>query len=141
MGAMKALAMKAVMKAAMKVKAMKAKPMKAMKAMKTMKKVKKVSKIARGKYAKAAVLRGSKEKTSAGLTKDSLMKNRMGKVVSRKASAVVKKRFAAGPLKKWCEAVKQARKEMKIVGFRPIGGVTAEGKQLLAKVRSILAKK
>merc|ERR1719491_2572771 len=124
---------------AMKAKAMKA--MKTMKALKTMKKVKKVSKIARGKYAKAAVLRGSKEKTSAGLTKDSLMKNRMGKVVSRKASAVAKKRFAAGPLKKWCEAVKQARKELKIVGFRPIGGVTADGKQLPAKVKSILAKK
>merc|ERR1719246_60416 len=134
------VSMKAV-KVSMKLKAKPMKTMKAMKAMKAMKKVKKVSIIARGKYAKAAVLRGSKEKTSAGLTKDSLMKNRMGKVVSRKASAVAKKRFAAGPLKKWCEAVKQARKEMNIVGFRPIGGVTAEGKQLLAKVRSILVKK
>merc|ERR1719469_1631133 len=125
----------------MKAKPMKAMKAKAMKAMKAMKKVKKVSIIARGKYAKAAVLRGSKEKTSAGLTKDSLMKNRMGKVVSRKASAVAKKRFAAGPLKKLGEAVKKARKELNIVGFRPIGGVTAEGKQLLAKVKSILAKK
>ena len=69
------------------------------------------------------------------------MKNRMGKVVSRKASTVAKKRFAAGRLKIWCEAVKKGRKELKIVGFRPIGGVTAEGKQLLAKVKSILAKK
>merc|ERR1719297_101735 len=111
----------------------KSSPMKAMKAksMKAMKKVKKVSKIAKGRGAKAAVLKGKKEKTSSGLTKANFVKNKAGKVVSKAASAASKKKFAAGPLKKWCDAAKQARKELKITGFCPVGGASAEGKKLL----------
>merc|ERR1711904_492668 len=95
-------AMKA-MKAMAAMKAMKA--MKAMAAMKAMK----VSKIAKGKYKKALVFRGSKEKTSGGLKKSDLIKNANGKIVSKKASAVAKKRFGS-TLKKWTDAVKAARK-------------------------------
>merc|ERR1719158_72455 len=135
--------MKAAMKAkkapAMKAKAMKA--MNAMKAMKAMKKVKKVSKIAKGRGAKAAVLRGSKEKTVGGLTSSNLMKNKRGKVVSKNASARSKKAFASSPLKKWSDATKNARKALGITGFCAVGGTSAQGKALYAKVKSILAGK
>merc|ERR1712139_294561 len=88
---------------------------KAMKAMKAMKK-KTVSKIARGKMAKAVVLRGNKEKTSGGLKKSDLMKNKNGKIVSKKMSAASKKRFSntVGP---WMKAVKKARAALKLKGF------------------------
>merc|ERR1712127_926150 len=126
------MGMKAAMKAPMKV-AMKA-PMKAaMKAMKVMK----VSKTATGKRAKLAVFKGSKEKTGGGLTKASLVKSKSGKIVSKAASARAKKGFQSSVLKKWCDAAKVARKEMGIKGFCPVGGKTAEGKALLAKVRAI----
>merc|ERR1711957_1015085 len=84
-GAMKT---KAAMKAKVmkKVKAMKAKAMKKAKVMKAMKKAMKKSIIATGKLAKAMVLRGFKEKTSGGLKKDSLRKNKSGKIVSKKMS-------------------------------------------------------
>merc|ERR1712171_20133 len=76
-------------------KAMKAmKAMAAMKAMRAMKK-KKVSKIAKGKNARAVVLRGNKEKTATGLTKADLTRNKRGKIVSKKSSAAAKKRYAS----------------------------------------------
>merc|ERR1712083_366947 len=110
MGAMKI--MKSAMKGGMKKAAMK-KGMKAMKAMKAMKKkAMKVSKIAKGKRAKASVFRGTKEKTQSGLTKANMMKSKSGRIVSRKASAASKKRFATSALKKWCDACKKARKEL-----------------------------
>merc|ERR1711924_364678 len=59
------------------MKAMKA--MAAMKAMKAMKK-KAVSKIAKGRFAKVVVFRGSKAKTSGGLTSSDLIKNSRGKI-------------------------------------------------------------
>merc|ERR1719437_227791 len=133
-----ALPMRA-MKAAMKAKkapAMKAAMKPAMK--KAMKKVKRVSTIAKGRGAKAAVLKGKKAKTSGGLTAAGLFKNKDGKVVSKKMSAASKKRFASSPLKKWCDAVKQARKALGIQGFCAVGGSSGQGKALLAKVRSIL---
>ena len=80
-----ALAVK-VMKKAMKKVAM-AKPKKAMK--KAMKK----SIVAKGKFRKSVVFRGTKVKTSGGLTKDKLMKSKTGKVVSKKASAAGKKAY------------------------------------------------
>merc|ERR1712224_430970 len=71
----------------MGAKAMKAmKAMAVMKAMKAMKK-KAVSKIAKGKLAKVLVFRGSKAKTTGGLTASGLTKNKHGKVVSKKALA------------------------------------------------------
>merc|ERR1711897_2076 len=124
-------AMKA-MKAAMK--AMKAtKAMKAMKAKKAMKK--KTSVIGKGKLAKAQVFRGKKAKTASGLTKASLVKSKSGKIVSKKKSDLSKRNFAKSALKKWMDAVKVARKELRISGFCPVGGKTAQGKALYAKVK------
>merc|ERR1712073_167305 len=131
---------KAAMKTGMKKAAMK-KGMKAMKkAMKKpMKKVMKVSKIAKGKRARAAVFSGTKEKTLSGMTKSSLIKSKTGRIVGKKRSAESKKRFATSALKKWCDACKKARKELGIKGFCPVGGKTAQGKALYAKVKSLLA--
>merc|ERR1719384_2852892 len=128
------------MKAAKVMKAMKAmKVMKIMKAMKAMKAMK-VSKIATGKMRKSLVFKGSKEKTGGGLTKEQLIKNKAGKVVSKAVSARAKKAYASSPLKKFSDALKQARKELGITGFCPVGGQTTQGKALYAKVRSILGK-
>merc|ERR1719410_1217253 len=128
------------MKAGMK--AMKAASMKAasMKSMKAMKKVKKVSVIARGKRAKVAVFNGKKEKTVGGLTKATLVKSKSGKIVSKAASARGKKNWAQSALKKWCDAVKQARKQLNVKGFVAVGGKSAQGKALYAKAKSILGK-
>merc|ERR1712146_833828 len=86
--------------------------MKAMKAMKAMKK-KSVSKIARGRSAKAMVLRGSKAKTVGGLAAKDLVKSKYGKIVSKKRSAFAKK-------SPWILAVKKARAALKIKGFAAI---------------------
>merc|ERR1719517_150812 len=108
--------MKKAMKKTMK-KAMKKTMKKAMK-----KKAMKKSKIAHGKRAKSSVFRGTKAKTVGGLSKADLMKNKQGKVVSRKRSAVSKKRFTKNGLDKWLAAVKKARKDLGIKGFCVIGG-------------------
>merc|ERR1719479_428129 len=108
----------------------------AMKAMKT----KKVSAVARGKYARAAVFNGRKAKTVGGLTKDTLIKSKSGKIVSKAASARGKKAFATSALKKWGDAVKAARKQLGISGFCAVGGKTAQGKALYAKAKSIVGK-
>merc|ERR1711988_2033488 len=79
------------------------------KAMKATKK-KTVSKIARGRMAKAMVLRGSKAKTVGGLKASDLTKNKTGKIVSKKRSAFAKK-------SPWMAAVKKARAALKIKGF------------------------
>merc|ERR1712196_522521 len=107
MKAMKGMKKKAAMKA-MKVMKKKAamKAMKVMKkkAMKAMKK-KSVSKIARGSHAKSMVLRGSKEKTAGGMTAKDLLRNKYGKVVSKKRSAFAKK-------SPWIQAISKARKAL-----------------------------
>merc|ERR1739848_98389 len=110
---------------------------KAMKAKKTMKKkkAKRVSKIAKGRGAKARVFRGSKAKTSGGLRKSSLIKNKHGKVVSKKAHAHGKKAYKN--VAKFANAVKAARKALGIKGFVPIGGKTSKGQALLKKARSL----
>merc|ERR1739844_883595 len=131
MKAAKAKAMKAAMKST--------NAMKATKAMKV-KKAKKVSVIARGRLARAAVFNGKKAKTVGGLTKETLTKSKSGKIVSKAASARAKKRFAQSALKKWCDAVQQARKQLNITGFCAVNGKTAQGKALYAKAKALLGR-
>merc|ERR1719380_27484 len=95
------------------LKAMKA--MAAMKAMKAMKK-KAVSKIAKGRYAKSVVFRGTKAKTYTGLTKADLVKNKRGKIVTKKQQALGKALFAKHA-KAWVSAVQKARKALGLKGF------------------------
>lgn len=58
-----------------------------------------------------------------------------GKIVYAKKSANGKKNAAKKGT--WANAVKQARKEMHIKGFVPIGGKSKEGKELLKTAREI----
>merc|ERR1712107_795855 len=74
-------------------------------------------------------------KTSGGLTKDKLTKNKTGKVVSKKASAHGKKAYKN--ISGWTKAVQTARKELGIKGFCAVGGKGAQGKALYAKAKSI----
>merc|ERR1712070_1147045 len=108
------------------------------KAMKAMKGARK-STVARGVGAKARVFSGQKVKTSGGLDKSQLKKNKRGKVVSKAASENGKKRFVKNGLKAWSDAVKQARKEMGLTGFVAIKGKSPQGKALYAKAKSLLA--
>ena len=126
--------MKVAMKTGMKKTAMKKKAMK-----KTVmkKKAMKVSKIATGVLRKFAVFRGSKEKTSGGLTKSQLVKNKQGKIVSKASSALSKKRFAGSALQAWAKACSAAKKALGISGFVAVGGKTAQGKALYAKAKAI----
>merc|ERR1712187_558026 len=107
------------------------------KAMKVMK-AKKVSVIAKGKHARAAVFNGRKEKTMSGMTKSNLIKNKNGRIVSKKQSARAKSNWATSALKKWCDAVKAARKALNLKGFIAVGGKSAQGKALYAKAKSLL---
>merc|ERR1719391_160533 len=109
---MKSSGMKAAMKGAAMRRAMKAK---------------KVSIVAKGSRAKSSVFSGRKQKTSGGLKKEGLTKNKHGKVVSKKASAHSRKLYAKSPIKAWANAVKTARKALGVTGFVAIGGKSAAG--------------
>merc|ERR1712150_229993 len=104
---------------------------------KSMKKAMKASKIARGKLGKSLVLRGSREKTAGVLTRDQLIKNKRGKVVSKLVSQMRRKRYAGSRIEAWMKAVRRARKELGITGFVTINGPTAQGKALYAKAKAI----
>merc|ERR1719421_1756996 len=99
----------------------------AMKAMKAMK-AKRISKVAHGRFARSMVLRGTKEKTSGGLTSQMLMKNKRGKIVSKRASANGKRRFRN--IESWVEALMSARKALQVNGFVSINGKSLQGKAL-----------
>ncbi|CAE8624004.1 unnamed protein product, partial [Polarella glacialis] len=101
-----------------------------------MKKAMKKSTIAKGKRAKSSVFRGSKAKTSGGLTKEKLTKNKGGKVVSKASSARAKKAYSK-TIGGWNTAVMAARKALAIKGFCAIGGKSAQGKALYAKAKSL----
>merc|ERR1711865_524188 len=91
-------------------KAMKA--MKAMAAMKAMKAMKK--KVISAKLARRHAFAGKISQTKTGLKKSDLIKNKAGKIVSKKASLKAKKLNAFGP---WLSAVKKARKALNLKGF------------------------
>merc|ERR1711982_296673 len=111
----------------------------AMKAtMKKVMKAKRVSVVAKGPNARSVVFKGSKEKTQSGMTKEKLMRNKNGKVVSKARSALSKKRYQSSKVKVWASAVKQARKALGVTGFVAIGGKSAAGKALYAKAKSLL---
>merc|ERR1719453_1749055 len=105
--------------------------------MKAVTKKKGISKIARGKYAKAMVFRGSKVKTSGGLTADLLMKNVRGKVVSKKASAHGKRSFRN--VEDWVDSVMEARAALHSRGFVAINGKSLQGQALYVKAKGLHA--
>merc|ERR1719408_132889 len=100
-------------------------------------KSKRVSKIARGRFAKAVVLRGGKEKTASGLTKASLMRNKRDRVVSKKAHTAGKAAYKN--IKDWTSSVVAARKALALTGFVAVNGKSHQGKALYAKSKALLA--
>jgi hypothetical protein len=72
---------------------------------------------------KRQVWNGSRQKTMSGLTKDSYMKNKNGKIVSKKQYAHGKKAFKN--IKGWTAAVSKARKALGITGFCAVKKGTA----------------
>merc|ERR1740121_3616952 len=94
--------------------------------------------IAKGVQAKSQVLKGKKVKTSGGLTKDMLMKNKRGKVVSKKRHAAGSKIYKA--VKKWTECVISARKALRLKGFVAINAKKPEGKALYAKAKALYSQ-
>jgi len=108
---------------------------KANSAMKKCMKAKRVSKIARGRLARHLVLSGRREKTTGGITAGELMKNKRGKIVSKRASAAGKRSY--GQVEDWIEAVTEARKVLQTKGFVAINGKTLHGKALYLKAKSL----
>merc|ERR1712224_94792 len=98
-------------------------------------KSKRVSKIARGRLAKAIVLKGGKEKTVGGLTKELLMRNKRGKVVSKKAAAQGKRAYRH--IQDWVSSVVAARKALQVTGFVAINGKSLQGKALYVKSKAL----
>ena len=90
--------------------------------------------VAKGKRARHSVLRGSKLKTSGGLTKKDLIKN---KKVSKVRSESAKKQYDSGA-GKWGAAVSAARKTLGITGFCAVGGASEQGQALYAQAKAML---
>merc|ERR1712018_256679 len=66
------------------------------------------------------VWRGTREKVkTTGQTKTDLMKNKRGKIISKKAHAAGKRAFKRNGLSKWCAAFVKARKNLGLKGFVP----------------------
>merc|ERR1712217_969421 len=100
------------------------------KSMKAMKK-KGVTKVARGRFARALVLRGKYVKTRGGLTQAMLTRNKRGKIVSKRASAQGMRAFKR--VEGWVEAVMSARGALRTQGFVAINGKTLQGKALYVR--------
>merc|ERR1711935_1157974 len=130
-----AKAMKVMKKAAMKRRAMKAAaPAKAMKAMKKAAMKRRAMKAAAPKAMKAM----KKKVISARLARrhafaGKINKNKMGKIVSKKASLRAKKMNSFGP---WLAALKKARAELKIKGF----SVIKKGTPLYKRAKELYSK-
>ena len=106
---------------------------KAMKAMRAMKAKKPVS----ARLAKRHVFFGKTEKTVTGLKKMDLFKNAQGRIVSRKKSALAKKR---GNFRGWSAALSKARKTLGLKGFVAVNGKTAQGRTLYAEAKSFYTR-
>merc|ERR1711865_1212177 len=94
------------------------------KAMKAMKK-----KVVSARLAKRHAFFGKIAKTNGGLVKTALVKNKNGKIVSKKASLRGKKNG-------WIAAVQKARSVLKIKGFSPI----KKGTPLYKKAKELYGK-
>merc|ERR1711879_657280 len=69
---------------------------------------------------RAQVFRGTKQKVkTTGQTKADLMKNKRGKVISKKAHAAGKRTYKKNGIDKWTKAFMTARKNLGIKGFVP----------------------
>merc|ERR1712008_138421 len=106
------------------------------KSKRVMMKAKRVSKIARGRFAKVLVLRGKFEKTQCVIRAVGLMKNKHGKIVSKRSSAAWVRRG-----KGWIDAVVQARRVLNLSGFVAVNGKSLKGKALYLKAKTAYEEK
>ena len=107
----------------------------ARKAMKGMRRrAMKKSVIAKGKRARLSVFNGTFAKTYTGLKKTDLMKNKAGRIVSRKSNAAGKKAYAR--IKGWTVAVTKARKFLGVKGFVAV----KKGSALYKKAKEFYGK-
>uniref|UniRef100_A0A7S1A8A5 Uncharacterized protein n=1 Tax=Noctiluca scintillans TaxID=2966 RepID=A0A7S1A8A5_NOCSC len=107
------------------------------KSMKVSMKVKRPSVVARGSRMRVAVFLGRKHKTYTGLTKNDLMKNADGRIVSKRSSALSRKRWVGSRCQEWNKAVVAARKQLSLVGFVAVNSPSPQGRALYVKARSI----
>merc|ERR1712183_836689 len=99
---------------------------KAMKAMKAMK----AKKVISSKLQRRHVFAGKADKSEGGLKKGDLIKNKAGRIVSKKASARAKANT-------WMVAVKAARAALKIKGFL----ACKKGSEFYKKAKELQKKK
>lgn len=71
----------------------------------------------RRNWAKRLVFMGKKVKTSTGLLKRDLVKNKWGKVVSKKKAANGRKRYHENHLDLWMESLQETRQDHNVDGF------------------------
>merc|ERR1719433_1020549 len=107
---------------------------KAARAMKGMK-AKCAPKVATGRYAKAMVIAGSRERTVGGIRAEGLMRNKRGRIVSKRRNAHGKRMYRN--VESWIEAVLAARAALHCKGLVVINGRTLLGKALYAKAKAI----
>merc|ERR1719456_937419 len=98
-------------------------------------KAKRIVKVARGRLAKSLVFRGMRERTSGGLKQDTLMRNKRGKIVSKRQSACGKRAYRQ--IEGWTQAVMSARDTLHIKGFVAINGKSLQGKALYFKSKAV----
>jgi hypothetical protein len=73
------------------------------------------------KMARAVAFRGGDTEGMTRLGKDDLIRNKYGKIVSKRASEAAAKRVKDGVgIGKWTQAVKRARDELGLTGFVPV---------------------
>ena len=83
------------------------------------------------------MLSGSRVKTNGGIEKAGLIKNKRGKVVSKKQSLKAKKMWKSGSgIAKWHKAVMAARKKLGLTGFH----LCPKGSKFYKTARSIYNK-
>jgi hypothetical protein len=75
------------------------------------------------------------------LKKSDIVKNKRGRYVSKKASNRAKNSKSGKIISKWGNALKQARKQLGIKGFVPVGGKTPKGQALYKAVKAIVGGK
>lgn len=109
---------------------------KPMKAMKKKKGDKKKSVIATGRFRRYVVFAGTKRRTSGGITKEGIERNKRGRYVSKKASAAGHRRYKN--ISAWNQAFSDARRQLNCQGFVPIGGKNLLGKALYIRMRKLI---
>merc|ERR1712032_1512198 len=98
-------------------------------------KAKRLTKVAKGRLARALVLRGKKERTVGGLRSTALMRNSRGKIVSKRASANGKQRYKN--IEDWTAALMEARGLLQTKGFVAVNGKSLQGKALYVRAKSL----